>query len=322
MRAVADISRRNLIDTELAALLQPYPGWETEWIHLGPGPASLEGVRVASGSATLTAVHTSSAGILRGTTAPESVGLIASPASAVRPRSHAHPVGGEVCLLLGPAATLDLYLPAGGSVMIVGVPASPAADDLGVGHPARCRTLGQEQVALLSRCMQSLEQIRVEPANSLIVRDAQRHLRDHLRALTPTLLREAASLAQAEVAHLQRHLAVIRACAFVDTHLRAPIALMNLCEAAGVSTRALEYGFRDFYELGPMAYVRNLRLCRVRHDLLDPNRNDHSVSGAARRWNFTHMGQFSHDYRALFGEMPSRTLAANQRAAKATGPVS
>jgi transcriptional regulator GlxA family with amidase domain len=115
---------------------------------------------------------------------------------------------------------------------------------------------------------------------------------------------------------------VIRACNFVDAHLRAPIALMDLCTAAGVSTRALEYGFRDFYELGPMAYVRNLRLCRVRHDLLDPNRDDHSVSGAARRWSFTHMGQFSHDYRALFGEMPSMTLAAHQRAAKATGPVS
>ena len=69
MRAVADISRRTLIDTELEALLQPYPGWETEWIHLGPGPTSLQGVRVACGSGTFTAVHTSSAGILRGTTA-------------------------------------------------------------------------------------------------------------------------------------------------------------------------------------------------------------------------------------------------------------
>ena len=83
---------------------------------------------------------------------------------------------------------------------------------------------------------------------------------------------------------------------------------MDLCEAAGVSTRALEYGFRDFYDLGPMAYVRNLRLCRVRHDLLDPAHAD-SVSSAARRWSFTHMGQFSHDYRVLFGEMPSKTLA-------------
>ena len=65
---------------------------------------------------------------------------------------------------------------------------------------------------------------------------------------------------------------MIRACAFIDAHLRASIALADLCAAAGVGTRALEYGFHDFYELGPMAYVRNLRLCRVRHDLLAPGK--------------------------------------------------
>jgi AraC-like DNA-binding protein len=325
MRAVvADISRRTLIDTELEELLQPYPGWETEWIHLGPGPTSLQGVRVACGTGTFTAVHTSSAGILRGSTARGSVGLVASPSSTARPRSHAYPIGGEHCLLLGPSAILDLYLPAGGSVMIMGVPATSAiAEGVGTaGESARCRTLAPEQGALLWRCMELLEQLRVEPASSPTVRDSQRELRDHQRTLTPMLLQEAGSPAPGERARLQRHNAVISACAFVDTHLRAPIALMDLCEAAGVSTRALEYGFRDFYGLGPMAYVRNLRLCRVRHDLLDPNRNDHSVSGAARRWSFTHMGQFSHDYRALFGEMPSMTLAAHQRAAKATGSVS
>ena len=96
MRAVADITRRTLIDTELESLLQPYPGWETEWIHLGPGPASLQGVRVACGSGTFTALHTSSAGILRGTTAAESLGLISSPASAARPRSHAQAIGSDV----------------------------------------------------------------------------------------------------------------------------------------------------------------------------------------------------------------------------------
>jgi AraC-like DNA-binding protein len=283
----------------------------------------LQGVRVACGTGTFAAIRTSSAGILRGTTARDSVGLIASPSATASPRSHAHPLGGDVCLLPGPAAALDLYLPAGGAVMILGIPAdSPDAGAGATSETARCRTLDAERGALLSQCMESLEQIRVEPSSSPIVRDAQRQLRDHMKTLTPILYREAGSQALPERAPLQRHLAVIRACAFVDAHLRAPIALMDLCEAAGVSTRALEYGFRDFYGLGPMAYVRNLRLCRVRHDLLDPNRSDHSVSGAARRWSFTHMGQFSHDYRALFGEMPSRTLAVHQRAAKATGPAS
>jgi AraC-like DNA-binding protein len=320
MRAVADITRRSLIDTELESLLQPFPGWETEWIHLGPGPASLQGVRVTSGNGTSTALQTSSAGILRGSTARDSLGLIASTASSARPRSHACPIGGDDVVLLGPAATLDVYLPAGSSVMIVGISASSSDENgaLNAGEPARYRTLEPAQGAVLSRCMESLEQIRAAPATSPVAREAQRRLRNLLRTMTPALFLEAGSLASAERVRLQRHLAVIRACSFVDAHLGAPIALMDLCTAAGVSTRALEYGFRDFYGLGPMAYVRNLRLCRVRHDLLDPNRDDHSVSGAARRWSFTHMGQFSHDYRALFGEMPSMTLAAHQRAAKAS----
>ena len=323
MRAVAEITRRTLIDTELESLLQPYPGWETEWIHLGPGPAAVEGVRVTCGSGTITTLHTSSAGILRGMTARESLGLISSPDSAARPRSHARPIGADSGVVLGPAAALDVYLPAGSNVLIIGISTVPLAgeDNLGQAGQARLRGFDAAQGALLSRLLASLEQIRTLPSASAMARDAQRRLRDQLKTIIPTLLREESPLSRPERTRLQRHQAVIRACGFVDAHLRAPIALMDLCTAAGVSTRALEYGFHDFYGLGPMAYVRNLRLCRVRHDLLDPNRDDHSVSGAARRWSFTHMGQFSHDYRALFGEMPSMTLAAHQRAAKAA-PVS
>jgi AraC family ethanolamine operon transcriptional activator len=32
-----------------------------------------------------------------------------------------------------------------------------------------------------------------------------------------------------------------------------------------------------------------------------------SVSDAANRWGFWHMGQFAADYRKLFGERPSQT---------------
>lgn len=305
------------IDTNPASLLQPFPGWETEWIHLGPGPESVEGARVSAGAGTITHLHSSSAGILRGTTARNSVGLIGSAASTTRPRNQAHPIGGDVCVVLGPSAALDVYLPAGGRVMII---AAPAVGPIAEG--ARCRTLDLDQGAMLSRCMELVEQVRNASASSPGVREPYRRLRDHLRTMMATLFREGGPLPQAERARLQRHLAVIRACDFVDLHLHAPIALRDLCTAAGVSTRALEYGFRDFYGLGPMAYVRNLRLCRVRHDLLDPDRNEASVSRAARRWSFTHMGQFSHDYRALFGEMPSKTLAAHQRTAKASGSVS
>jgi AraC-like DNA-binding protein len=319
---VAGTSRQNaLIDTNLESLLQPFPGWQTEWIHLGPAPASHHGVRVSVGSGTFTALHTSSAGILRGTTSGDSVALLTSPPAPAYPRNCSNTIGGDRCLVLGPAATLDLYLPPGVSVMIMALPVrslSAGSATACVGHAQYCE-LDKANSDVLSRCMDALEEIRTEPPSSQTARDAQRRLRELLRP-TATMFRDAGPRPYPQRARLQRHLAVIRACEFVDAHLRAPIALLDLCEAAGVSTRALEYGFRDFYDLGPMAYVRNLRLCRVRHDLLDPTHAD-SVSSAARRWSFTHMGQFSHDYRALFGEVPSKTLAAHQRASKAS-PVS
>ena len=317
---MAGTSRQNaLVDTDFDSLLQPFPAWQAEWIHLGPAPASLHGVRVSFGSGTFTALHTSSAGILRGATSSDSVALLTSAPAAEYPRNCSHPIGGDRCLVLGPAANLDLYLPQGSNVMVT---ALPAASTYGGNAPAAGRVhyceLDKAQINLLSRCMDSLEEIRMDPSSSQASRKAQRRLRD-LLSPAASMVREAGPRPHAQRARLQRHLAVMRACEFVDSHLRAPIALIDLCEAAGVSTRALEYGFADFYGLGPMAYVRNLRLCRVRHDLLD---HADSVSSAARRWSFTHMGQFSHDYRALFGEMPSKTLAAHQRAAKATGSVS
>jgi len=321
MRAVAELSRRTYIDTDLESLLEPFPGWDTEWIHLGPGSSSLQGARFVSGAGTISSLQTSSAGILRGAVASDGLALICSRSSADSVRSYARVIGGDVCLVLGPAAALDLYLPAGSSVMIVAMSRIAMVANSHAAEVAQARhcTLDPALGALLPRSMEALEQIRVAPASS---RDAQRRLREHLPDLTATLARESAGRLQTDRAQLQRHLAVIRACAYVDANLRTPIALLDLCIAAGVSTRALEYGFRDFYGMGPMAYVRNLRLCRVRHDLQDPDGSELSVSGAARRWSFTHMGQFSHDYRALFGEMPSMTLAAHQRAAKATGPVS
>jgi AraC-like DNA-binding protein len=317
---VAGISRQNAqIDADFESLLQPYPGWQTEWIHLGPAPASHDGMRVSMpGSGTFTTLNTSSAGILRGITSGDSVALLASAPGSSNPRNCSQSIGGNRCLILGPGANLDLYLPAGSRLMIMALPASAtsASRTLAGADAVQYCELDVSQGEVVSHCLEALGQIRNDPSSM----PAQRNLRELLKPAA-ALFRDSSPPSLAKRSRLQRHIAVIRACEFVDSHLRAPIALVNLCEAAGVSTRALEYGFRDFYDLGPMAYVRNLRLCRVRHDLLDPTQAP-SVSSAARRWSFTHMGQFSHDYRALFGEMPSKTLAAHQRAAKATGPAS
>jgi AraC-like DNA-binding protein len=314
---VAVNSRRlSVFDRGLESLSRPVPGWDAEWVHLGPGPVDADTMRVAFGSGSFMMFQTASAGILRGSAATDSLAFVASLPTSNQPRMHAQPVGGTTGLELVPGAPVDLYLPEGCGVMIFAVPAARAAGGTGDDSPAPHRTLDATQTALLSRCVESLEGIRSAAASSRPLSAAHRGL---LQAAAAALLPSSAHLDDIREP-LQRHRAVIRACSFIDTHLRASIALADLCAAAGVCTRALEYGFHDFYELGPMAYVRNLRLCRVRSDLQAPADHDDSVSSAARRWSFTHMGQFSHDYRVLFGEMPSETLARGRGAPAPTMP--
>ena len=316
---MAGNSRRHThFDRDAEPLPRPIPAWDAEWIHLGPGPVSSDTARVSFGSGFFAIFQTSSAGILRGSTPANSLTFMASLPAANQPRAHAQPIGGNTGLNWGPGAALDVYLPDSSGILMFTVPApSPVAAGGNEGLRVQYRTLDTTQTALLSRCAEALDGIRTAAAaSSRSVSGAHRSL---LQSAAAALFVDA-PLTYGVREPLQRHRAVIRACAFIDTHLRSSIALADLCEAAGVCTRALEYGFHDFYELGPMAYVRNLRLCRVRHDLQGFGHDDDSVSSAARRWSFTHMGQFSHDYRVLFGEMPSETLARRRREPAPTMP--
>ena len=84
--------------------------------------------------------------------------------------------------------------------------------------------------------------------------------------------------------------------------------LTDLCEAAGVSERSLEYAFKSIMGMTPMAYLTRLRLHWVRKALLAGTRGSTTVSAEALNRGFWHFGEFSHAYRDCFGELPSQTL--------------
>jgi AraC family ethanolamine operon transcriptional activator len=56
-----------------------------------------------------------------------------------------------------------------------------------------------------------------------------------------------------------------------------------------------------------MAHHRALRLAVAREDLLKAGPHD-TVASVACKWGFFHLGHFSRDYAARFGEKPSATL--------------
>jgi transcriptional regulator GlxA family with amidase domain len=86
------------------------------------------------------------------------------------------------------------------------------------------------------------------------------------------------------------------------------VYVTDLCRAATVSERTLEYAFKEVLGLTPMTYLIRLRLHRVRQALLAATAESTTISAEALNWGFWHFGQFSRAYRACFGESPSDTL--------------
>jgi AraC-like DNA-binding protein len=95
---------------------------------------------------------------------------------------------------------------------------------------------------------------------------------------------------------------------FIEEHACDQIALEDLTSVAGVSTRALQLGFRRFRNTTPMAYLRAVRLELARSELARGGRHAESIATIANALEFGHLGRFARDYRARFGELPSRTL--------------
>ena len=104
---------------------------------------------------------------------------------------------------------------------------------------------------------------------------------------------------------LPRH--VRRVQEYLQAHAHEPVCADELAQLAGVSLRSLYSGFKEFCGVSPMQYLKDLRLERARADLLAAG-DMCNVAGVAMRWGFTHLGRFSSDYRARFGENPSQSL--------------
>ncbi|WP_329009292.1 helix-turn-helix domain-containing protein [Micromonospora rifamycinica] len=102
---------------------------------------------------------------------------------------------------------------------------------------------------------------------------------------------------------------VRRAMAHVEAHSDRYVSLAELAEAAGVSARGLQYAFRRYQGTTPARYARRVRLDRAHQDLLrgDPAAGD-TVAAIAARWGFADAKRFATDYRAAYGQPPSRTL--------------
>ena len=87
------------------------------------------------------------------------------------------------------------------------------------------------------------------------------------------------------------------------------VKMLELTEVAGVSERTLQDAFGKFRSKTPGDFAREPRLDLDRQALTEQG---DSVTVAALRFGFTHLGRFSRSYADRFGEYPSETLQRRQ----------
>lgn len=99
-----------------------------------------------------------------------------------------------------------------------------------------------------------------------------------------------------------------RAQRHIEEHLDGHITIDALAAAAFTSRRTLYRTFLRMVDESPQAYVRRLRLHRLRYDLVSEAEARCTVEMAATRWGMGEFGRIAGRYRELFGELPSQTL--------------
>lgn len=135
----------------------------------------------------------------------------------------------------------------------------------------------------------------------------------HLYQLVMTELLVAAQHSHSQLVHAMNDRAmppvVRRAMELIEARAADPLTVDDVARGVGAGVRSLQQGFRAYLDTTPMAYLRRIRLQRVRAELLAASpHTDESVTDAAFRWGFVHSGRFAQAYRSAYGEPPSATL--------------
>jgi AraC-like DNA-binding protein len=93
---------------------------------------------------------------------------------------------------------------------------------------------------------------------------------------------------------------------YMEAHVDSSITLADLARLTHRSVRSIHAGFLSYRSYTPMAFLRERRLELARKRLLSGA--SLTVTTVSVECGFSHLGRFSIEYRARFGESPRETL--------------
>jgi AraC-like DNA-binding protein len=94
-----------------------------------------------------------------------------------------------------------------------------------------------------------------------------------------------------------------RAQGFIEQNLHLALTVGQIASGVGVTERQLQIAFHRQGDTTPLAYVRQVRLYRVRRDLRDATPGIR-VASVAARWGFTHYARFEAAFTREFNRLP------------------
>ena len=108
----------------------------------------------------------------------------------------------------------------------------------------------------------------------------------------------------------RQHAAIMRRFRrVIEEHLDDPLYIPELCREIGTSLRTLNTCCREHLGMGPKHYLVLRRMHMLRRALRHSGPGETTVTETATQYGFWQFGRLAVEYKALFGEMPSATLA-------------
>lgn len=231
---------------------------------------------------------------------------------------HGTPLGSDMAFTVFPEGVSEFVLSAGSSVSALLLPFSRLAGKFTQIKPHRAdlptRSLSlfiPPEVARGQSMRSKLESLRDRLLSdemssiSLQEDDVDDLLETHLMAGLSARAEDRPVCSRGRRTH---YLAMQRAEDFMRQNLRRDIYINELCNAAGVSERALRYAFDDLLGVSPNRYLSMLRLCTACKNLTLSDASRRSVKSVALSCGLWDLSRFADHYRRVFGERPRDTL--------------
>lgn len=127
----------------------------------------------------------------------------------------------------------------------------------------------------------------------------------------PDALPEADRPPPADPAARRRLATVMLARELVSRPMNHTMTVDDVCAELHLTRRTLQNHFHSVVGDSPADFLKAVRMNACRRRLREGGA---TVQDVAAQWGFFHMGHFAHDYKQMFGELPSQTLRGHAAA--------